>query len=43
MLTSLAELVQQLPSKQKGIGSSPIGCLKIINFFYYFIELFFFN
>ena len=26
--TSLAELVQRLPSKQKFIGSSPIICLK---------------
>ena len=32
MLTSLAELVQRLPSKQLYIGSSPIRCLKIINF-----------
>ena len=28
-LTSLAELVQRLPSKQKFIGSSPIRCFKI--------------
>ena len=31
MYTSLAELVQQLPSKQKYIGSNPIRCFIKLN------------